>query len=254
MCAPTPRCPAIVHFVVKLREEQPTPPDPTFFLDFIYRSHISLKSLIIQDISFRTHPSTLSLYLLPTMIRSLSLTYKNITIVNTLSGLSEKMPNDDSFRFVPELEHLELVGYNATIADHLANAISVRWNARNRTLKSVKLTQCYSNGAVIPQLKIGDDPAQLRSDWRSIQEFVNEGLFVRNCPLSSRYLRCGTYIPHRALSCNTSTPRGFEKRRGTARKISAPYCIRIFRACANALCHETCKITNSRVILSLVQY
>jgi len=169
-------CPALEKLIIASLTEHLN--DLTDFRNFIHQCSNHCRSLSFQHVSHRVFIDEFCRYLLP-IIRSLSLP-KDVDVGHLLELLSEKATDGDlteTFRFVPELENLEVIDYDMYDID-FSKFIAARWNARNRTLKSVTLVRCSCSGAAFPEFKVGEEPAKLPSDLQPVQKCVNDGLLL----------------------------------------------------------------------------
>jgi len=146
------------------------PDDRTHFLDFVHRNSTPPRSLDIRSTAGWISGEHIDPYLLPTITSlSVNCTGLSITIPDILSKTTI---NRDSYKpaVLPELEHLELVKYKPTSLNAFADLIFIRWNTRNRTLKSVKLTQCsiYQTTFPVPDFSCNDIPPSQPYNFRTV--------------------------------------------------------------------------------------
>ncbi|KLO08712.1 hypothetical protein SCHPADRAFT_598035 [Schizopora paradoxa] len=171
-------CPALERYVM----EKFTRHDKylTDYLEFVKRSGAppSFRTLEIRS----SENSPVLGYFLST-ITNLLITSPDKSIFTVFS---ERSQGDGVLGFVilPALEYLEITNCRDDCLPHLSSLVTSRWDIciAHRTLKSLKLIQCFASSPV-PELLLspptgGIDLTQVGDNWREIARCVNEGLLL----------------------------------------------------------------------------
>lgn len=175
------QCPALEEIILRFNNFQAHHNDLPHFRDFICRNVSPLRALSILSISLWMSMSVFPEYLmLVPKITSLSLDCmsRRSYAFKFLKLLSERATNGDTetFRVLPTLEHLKLIRFNAPYGQFVDMIATRWWRIRERKLKSITLSHCSGMASDFPKFHIGDDPAELPSEWNEVKQIVGEGL------------------------------------------------------------------------------